>query len=116
MTVPLTREQKLAGREFRARCSKLLSALAEASPAGARCSVYTVWYRHLCLGRGSWALFLREHRRESPDGLFAFCWREGTCSRCNLTVRSGGRVVRAAVRLAEKGAVIHAGDEHEAVS
>lgn len=103
----LTPEQKMAGRAFRAQCVAELAVLS--GDGGYYCSPYITWYRHTCGQRGSWALFLRQHYRTSPDGLFAFIWREGTCSACGTTVRSGsGRFVLAADNPPEKGAIVAA--------
>jgi hypothetical protein len=103
----LTPEQKAAGREFRARWRRLLDELDEAFPPASRCPPYTVWFRHGCKDRGSWALFMRQQYAPSPDGLFAFIYRHGNCSHCGLQVRSSGRLALAAENPPEKGAVIH---------
>lgn len=99
----LTSDQKFSGRCFRDRWREHLAGL---PPAHAACPPYLVWYRHPCAERGSWALFLRQHYRTSPDGLFAFIYRQGTCSHCDFSVRSTGRLVLAEGNPPEKGAKV----------
>ncbi len=110
----LTQAQKAAGKAFRAQWCKRLGELAEAFPA-ATCPPFTVWYRHDCKDRGSWALFLRQQYAPSPDGLFAFIYRHSTCPHCRFEVRSTGMLVPAEGNPPEKGAVIHAHYELSAV-
>lgn len=108
----LTAEEKAAGRAFRAWCQGQLDQV----PADARCSPYTVWYRHACRDDGQGGtrgLRLRQHYWLSPafpavaEGRFAFISRQGACPRCGLAVRSGtGRFVLAAGNPPEKGAVV----------
>jgi hypothetical protein len=108
----LTAEEKAAGRTYRDWCQRHL----EDIPSQARCSPFTVWYRHACRDDGqggTWGMRLRQHYWRSPaypgaaEGLFAFVFRWGRCSRCGLMVRSGtGRFVLAAKSPPEKGAVI----------
>lgn len=123
----LTPEEKSAGKLFRDSCALLLAEV----PSEARCSTFTVWYRHACRddGQGStWGMRLRQHYWTSPEyqvegewgkwktakpvttipaGRFAFIFRWGRCSRCGLMVRSGaGRFVIAADSPPEKGAVV----------
>lgn len=110
MAPDLTRAQKAAGREFREECSARLLAL---DPSAARCTPYTVWFRHECLPSdravqaGTWAMALKQHYWLSADGLFAFMFRQGECPRCGLHVLSGtGRFAVAPDHPPEKGAVV----------
>lgn len=109
----LTPGEREAGRAFRTRCQELLLQV----PATAVCSPFTVWYRHECRdidqGAGTWAMRLRQHYWLLPategaeEGLFAFIFRWGLCSRCGLRVRSGtGRFVIARDNPPEKGAIV----------
>lgn len=125
--MPLTLTEKSAGKAFREQCQELLSGI----PAAALCSPFIPWYRHQCRDsetEGTWAMHLREHWWLSPqyqvpgewgqwksarpvetvrEGLFAFVFRQGTCSRCRLRVRSGtGRLVLAEHVPPGKGAIV----------
>ena len=112
----LTQAEKAAGKAFRASWVARLVRLGVEFPA-ARCPAFTVWFRHSCRDRGSWALFLHQQYAPSPDGLFAFIYRHGLCPHCGFQVRSTGMLVLAAGSPPEKGAVIHnAVDEIRAVS
>lgn len=122
----LTATERTAGRYFRKRCSRWLGNL-NASAGAASSAPYIVWYRHECMRKlGTQSLHLRQHYWQSPlmamtrppddsraaefirEGRFLFVWREGTCSACQLTVRSGtGHIVLPEMRALEKGAVNH---------
>lgn len=101
----LTSEQKNTGRRFRDEWHERLRAL---PPVKARCLPYHVWYRHECPGRGSQALRLRQHYARCD--VFVFYWREGTCLRCELSVRSSGSLELYSDDFPEKGSVEHVAD------
>lgn len=106
---PLTSEQKVAGKAFRAHWRELLAQLNREFPVTTdSCSAHVGWYRHDCPGRGSQALFLRQSYCPSPDGLFVFYYRYGRCVRCGFSVRTEGDFDLAASCPMEKGAVLHA--------
>lgn len=65
-------KEKQAGKLFRAQCLADLQAL-DAPENVSFCPPYVVWYRHECRRRGTWALFLREHRWTSPEYWVCYC-------------------------------------------
>jgi len=54
--------------------------------------------RHECGEGRQRALPLRERYEYSEDREWAILWREGTCRRCGMTMRSEGRIVRVSER------------------
>ncbi len=89
--MPLTSEQKAAGRAFRAALATRVASLNESDPPHLLCSPWSPPYlRHECEGQraGTVAMALREQSEDSPDGLFRFTWLEGRCHHCQVTARS----------------------------
>jgi hypothetical protein len=97
--MPLTPGEKVAGRDFRDDEIRMLRGLNTLDPPDL--TVMSAWanVRHDCDGR-SIALELKERYDYSPSdgdvpaGRFGWIWKEGRCSACGRTARSGdGRFV-----------------------
>jgi hypothetical protein len=86
----LTEAEKLAGRMFREASCAALEALWERDPADLTVPVVVRHYRHLCAAQDgkSVSLEVAEVYQVSPDGLFAFVYKDGRCKRCRITARS----------------------------
>lgn len=102
----LTAGEKQAGRKFRAEQTALLFTLNKTDPPTYDVPTFLAIFRHLCPGmnRKSVAMELKERYVTSPPypeegvpaGRFAYLYREGQCSHCGRTARSGmGRLVDA---------------------
>jgi hypothetical protein len=98
--MPLTKEQRAAGRAWREQCRAALSELNKTSPPDLPVLAVTRHTRHNCSARGglSKSFELREHYDLSPDGILAWIWKEGKCA-CGMTGRSvDGYIVDARTR------------------
>jgi hypothetical protein len=86
----LTPAEKAAGRVFRDAACAALTALHSASPADLSFPVVVHHPRHLCaaLDDRSISFECREVYQLSPDGIFAFIYKEGKCRHCQITSRS----------------------------
>lgn len=102
----LTVAEKKAGRCFKAEQTALLYVLNTKDPPTFDVPSFLAIFRHLCPARNnlSTAMELQERYITSPPypeegvpaGRFAYLYREGQCSHCGRTARSGmGRLVDA---------------------
>ena len=105
----LTQAEKKVGRQFRNTQEARLLTLNNLKPPDYVVPSFLAIFRHLCPARNnrSTAMELKERYVTSPqypgesipEGRFGYLYREGQCSNCGRTARSGvGRLVDAQER------------------
>lgn len=103
--MPLSKDEKAAGRAFRDARQAILDVLNAESPPGVRALVYWRVVRHECKAQrgASVGITLREHYEESPEYWLCACGRISTWAPPEFPhgdCEGGARVVLAAGQLA----------------